>query len=314
MAKLFWTGKERFRFVTTLGLWLEAALAALLWSLLSVLPWRRAVALGRRSIGGTGPHLAKHQHVLANLRMVCPGQSEGQIQQTGRDVWSNLGAVLADVAHLRDIVGSKAQPSPIEVVCLNSDADFLAASRPCIFVAAHLGNWYLSVAGIRQAGYPVDVVYSPLSNPFLDRMMQARLQALECGFITKQNAARPMLKALKNGRSIGLHVDVRVDGGELFPLCGANATTTTAPAWLAQKTGCPIVPIQVKRSGDNQFRVTIFPALPAAAPGLTPEQAIRRMTEDMNAAICELIRDNPRQWLCTKRRWPKDTMQQRGAY
>jgi len=41
-----------------------------------------------------------------------------------------------------------------------------------------------------------------------------------------------MRRSLKQGRSVGLHVDVRVDGGETFPLLGAPATTTTAPAWL----------------------------------------------------------------------------------
>ena len=69
MAKLFWSGKGRFRFLTVAGLWLEAALLGSLWWLLALLPWARAVALARGAFGGLGPRLAKHKHVLANLRI-----------------------------------------------------------------------------------------------------------------------------------------------------------------------------------------------------------------------------------------------------
>jgi KDO2-lipid IV(A) lauroyltransferase len=107
---------------------------------------------------------------------------------------------------------------------------------------------------------------------------------------------------------------VRVDGGELFPLFGVDATTTTAPAWLSLKTGCAVVPIQTRRLDGDRFRVTVFPPLPAPPDELPPEEAIRRTTVEMNQALASLISDNPGQWLCTKRRWPRDAMKARGAY
>lgn len=314
MARLFWTGNERLRFLRSVGWWLEAAMLQLFWWVVTPLSPHRAAAVGRWLLGRIGPKVAKHRHVLANLSMANPDKSREQIRQLGRQVWENLGAVLAEFPHLGRIIGAGGGNPAVEVVCNNRDADFLAAAKPCIFVAAHLGNWNLSIFGIRSLGYPVDVVYSPLSNPFLDRMVLDKLEVLSSGFITKQNAARPMIKALKSGRSVGLHVDVRVDGGELFPLFGAPATTTTAPAWLSQKTGCAIVPIQTRRLDGDRFRVTVFPALQPVSESLPSEEAIQETTAEMNRAIATLIADNPGQWMCTKRRWPRDVMEERGVY
>lgn len=312
MAKLLWRGKTETGFGRDAGLRLEARVLSLFWRLVAPLPPRRAAALGRRLLGTLGPKSGKHRHVLANLRIVHPELSDPELRRRGRQVWENLGAALAEYAILEKIVDG-ARPR-VEIVCNNRDADFLNAREPCIFVAAHLGNWNMSLYAIRKLGFPVDVVYSPLSNPYLNVMVQDRLEVLDSGFITKQNAARPLYKALTSGRSVGLHVDVRVDGGETFPFIGLPATTTTAPAWLSQKTGCAIVPLHTRRLDDDRFRVTVYPALEPVSRDLPRDEAIRQTTSEMNRVIGELVASNSSQWMCTKRRWPKALMQSRGAY
>ncbi len=313
MARLLWKGDERFPWLTRVGQWSEVAFLRLFWWFMSLLPAQKASALGARLFGWFGPRSAKHRHVVANLRMACSDLDDKQIQALARGVWRNIGSVVAEYPHLEKLVGKQGEPQ-FEVVCHNDDPAFRAAERPFIFVAAHLGNLYFSAAAIRQLGFPIDLVYSPLTNPYLDARVQDYLSVLDCGFITKQNALRPMLKALKQGRSVGLHVDVRVDDGELFPLLGEDATTTTGPAFLSVKTGVDIVPVRTERLPGARFRVTFFPALARAPEGCSDEQAIRFMTEQMNVVIGERIREHPDQWMCTKRRWPKLRMREKGAY
>ena len=313
MARLLWRGDERYSWLTRFGQWLEAALMRLFWRFMSLLSPETASSLGARLFGWLGPRSAKHRHVVANLRMACPDLDDAGIESLARGVWRNIGSVIAEYPHLVKLVGRGGEPK-FEVVCKNSDPAFLNRERPCIFVAAHLGNLYFSAAAIRQLGFPVDLVYSPLTNPCLDARVQDYLSVLDCGFITKQNALRPMLKALKQGRSVGLHVDVRVDGGELFPLLGEDATTTTGPAFLAVKTGLDIVPVRTERLSGARFRVTLFPALERPRQDSSDEDAIRFLTEQMNTVIGGLIREHPDQWMCTKRRWPKQRMREKGAY
>ncbi|TCK18683.1 KDO2-lipid IV(A) lauroyltransferase [Thiogranum longum] len=313
MARLLWKGDERFSWLTRSGQWLEAALMRLFWWFMSLLSPETASSFGARVFGWLGPRSAKHRHVVANLRMACPDLDEREIQLLARGVWRNIGSVIAEYPHLGKLVGRDGEPQ-FEVVCENEDAAFRNRERPCIFVAAHLGNLYFSAAALRQLGIPVDLVYSPLANPYLDAQIQDYLSVLDCGFITKQNALRPMLKALKQGRSVGLHVDVRVDDGELFPLLGEDATTTTGPAFLAVKTGLDIVPVRTERLPGARFRVTLFPALERPPEDYSDADAIRFLTEQMNTVIGRLIREHPDQWMCTKRRWPKLRMRDKGAY
>lgn len=314
MARVFWKGKGQPRFLTELGLLLEAAMLSFVWKMAALLPARRASMLGARLFGRLGPHSAKHWHVLANLRMVCPECSADEIRRLGVGVWRNLGSMLAEFPHLAEIVDMRRSDPAIEIVNLNPDPEFVTGNKPYIFVAAHLGNLDLSAFCIDYLGHPIDVVYNPLTNPRLEPMIQRAREPLRCGFIEKKNALRNMLKRLKQGHSIGLHVDVRVEDGELFPFFGVDATTTTAPAWLALKTGIDIVPVRTERTGDLRFRFTVYPPLRRPAADLPEAEAIRELTTEMNRVIASLIKEVPDQWLCTKRRWPKDAMIARGAY
>jgi KDO2-lipid IV(A) lauroyltransferase len=170
-----------------------------------------------------------------------------------------------------------------------------------------LANAELSAYGVQANGHPIDAVYSPFTNPYIDAMLLRKRVHLKCGLITKENAVRQLMKSLKRGRSVGLHVDVRVEGGEAYPFFGKDAPTTTAPAWLALKTHCNIVPVRTERLRDAHFRVTLYPSIPAAvAENETFDQALKRITLEINRVMETFVRKTPGQWICTKRRWPRD--------
>jgi KDO2-lipid IV(A) lauroyltransferase len=80
------------------------------------------------------------------------------------------------------------------------------------------------------------------------------------------------------------------------------------------KTGIDIVPVRTERLPGARFRVTLFPALERAPEDCSDEEAVRFLTEQMNDVIGGCIREHPDQWMCTKRRWPKLRMREKGAY
>ena len=313
MAKLFWKKRSDSAWLKKLGWLLEAGMLGSLWLAVKPFSRQRAGKIGGRVMGWLGPRTNKQKHVLANLRIACPEKSPQEIERLAQSCWANLGIVLAEMGSLHRLTDMQAKDPAIEIVNNNPSEVFKARSQPCIFIAAHLGNWEISAFAIEDFGYPVDVVYSPFANTWLERMVQHARRHMRCGFIPKVNALRPMYKNLKNNRSIGLHVDVRVDGGDTFPLCGVEATTTTAPAWLALKTGFDIVPMVCKRLENGNYRITFHPAIPMPADRKT-DTAIEEVTVAMNRVIGDLIREHADQWLCTKRRWPKERMREQGAY
>jgi KDO2-lipid IV(A) lauroyltransferase len=314
MAKILW-GDSDNKVLRSFGWRLEALLLRTLWSLVTPMSIDRASAAGRRIFGLMGPRSAKHQHVLANLTTAFPDRSRADIERLAIGVWGNVGAVAAEFAQLEKLTDARRNRDRIEIVTADPEPGAPAADAPCVFVTAHCANWELAAYAAQQLTGALDVVYTPQDNPYLDRMIQDKRRALGCGFIGKVNAVRSMFKSLKNGRSVGLLVDTRVDEAPLQPFFGLDANVTTTPAWLALKTGCAIVPIQVERRGGARFRITFHAALRVARQqGESAEQAVTRVMRDITAMVEAWIRAHPADWMCTKRRWPKDLMRARGAY
>jgi KDO2-lipid IV(A) lauroyltransferase len=99
--------------------------------------------------------------------------------------------------------------------------------------------------------------------------------------------------------------DQRVDSGEPVPFFGCEAPTTISPAWLALKLNCPLIPVQIERTGNARFRAVFHrPILTGGKPDEQTDPL--QVTEDLNHLFESWIRKRPDQWLCMKRRWLTD--------
>lgn len=265
----------------------------------------RASALGRRLMRTAGPHLDKSRHFRRNFSLAFPEKSSAQIDALVRDAWGNLGAVLAEYPHLGTITGAEGGQRCQMVVEGDPEA-FRGTGRPGIFVQAHLGNWEVAPAMAQRRGIPLDVLYTPLQNPWLDRRLRQRREALGGGLINRYEAPRQMLRQLSRGVSMGLVTDQRVDSGEPIPFFGIDMNTTTSPARLALRFDCELIPLRVERLEGARFRTTFHePVRPD--PGTRDEgEKVRQMTRQINALYEDWIRASPHEWMCSNRRWPKD--------
>jgi KDO2-lipid IV(A) lauroyltransferase len=249
MSTLFWSKKQRSQLLKNAGLRSEAAALQLFWWCMGLLSPQRASATGDRLLRWLGPRSVKFRKIRANLMMAFPEKEAAEIDRLTRSVLGSLGAVLAEFAHLEDLTDMQRPDPYLEFVNLNQDPAFLARDKPCIFVSGHLANWELITFALAHCGYPADGLYTPLSNPWLDRMIDKRRRLMKGNPIPRTNALRQLLKSLKQGRSVGMHTDVRIDDRHLLPFFGSGAGITTLPAWLSIKTGYEIVPVYCERTG-----------------------------------------------------------------
>jgi len=265
----------------------------------------RASALGRRIMRTVGPHLDKTRHFRRNFSLAFPEKDPAQIDALVRGAWGNLGAVLAEYPHLGTITHTEAAQR-CQVVIDHDLEVFKGRGRPAIFVEAHLGNWEVAPPVAVRRGVPLDVLYTPLQNPWLDRRLRHRREALGCGLINRYEAPRRMVRQLSRGGSIGLLTDQRVDSGELVPLFSIDMYTTTAPARLALRFGCELIPTRVERLTGAHFRISFHePVRPEPGTRDENEKALQ-MTRQLNALYEDWIRARPHEWMCSNRRWPKD--------
>ena len=150
-------------------------------------------------------------------------------------------------------------------------------------------------------------LYSPPTNPYLDRMLAENRRALNCELLPRDNSARLLMRALKEGRAVGVVMDRRVDEGHPVSFFGREKLSTLVPARLALKFNCELVPVQVERLRDARYRVTFHtPVKPGNPRDGETEQAVD-MIRQVHLMFEDWIRQNPEDWFCSKRLWDKNT-------
>jgi Kdo2-lipid IVA lauroyltransferase/acyltransferase len=283
---------------------MEAGLLYLFWGVCARLEPQAASAFGQRLLRSIGPHLRKTPHVGRNLRLAFPDLSEAELDQLQREVWGSAGAVLAEYPHFQEICHDHFGGDFDYVEKRNLD-EYRAGRRHGVFVSAHVGNWELIAAAAGRQGIPLTVIYAPSRNPHIERLLHRRREALGCRLVSLEEGARPLMRELAEGRSVGLIVDTRDDDGVPVPFFGRDKLTTLAPARLALRFGCELIPARIERLGPARFRLTVHePIRPDPKLGSDKERAIQMMAE-INRLFEGWIRERPEQWLCLKRTWPK---------
>ena len=296
---------ERWSFVRKI-LWLTEA--GVLWTFLMfarILPTDRATAVGRRLMMGVGPKLEKQRIVRRNLALAFPHKNEREIEELAASVWGNVGSLLVEYGHLDDICVRDAEYR-LEIASVGEVPVLENPEKPSVFVSAHLANWEVCAIAIHRVGIPVTAVYTPLQNPYLDRMLMRRREALGCRLVPRDASMRALLRELRAGRSIGMIMDQRVDTGVPIPFFGIDKRTTLVPARLALRHGCDLVPLRTERLGGARFRVTFYEPLKPDDPSADEIDQAIQVTRKINRMFEAWIRERPEDWWCSKRRWPKD--------
>jgi KDO2-lipid IV(A) lauroyltransferase len=286
---------------------LDVALVRLIWLASAALPVDRASAFGDRFGRWLGPRLGRHRHVLDSLAVAFPDRDDAWLRQTALAIWGEIGRVLAEYPHLPAICA--AGPAPRLELVSRFDLEPVRRGQPAmIFVAPHQANWNLPAMVGRLGNLPLSVLFRGQRNPSLEAIIGRWRNTMPVGLIDAAAGPRPILQELLAGRSVGLQMDHRVEDGELVPFFGIEAPTVTIPARLAIKLGTGLVPTRIERLQGVRFRITLHEPIHADPTIADPRTAARRMTEQVNAHFERWIRERPEQWICAKRRWPKETI------
>ena len=307
MAKLLFGDKHAQHAPWLLSLlWrVEAGLVQLLSVACRLMSPAMASRLGARLARRFGPGLGKTRLVRRNLKIAFPKHSPGETDELVRNIWANLGSIVAEYPHLRTICDTRAEEY-LEIVMQEPLEVFQLTGKPAVFITAHLGNWEIGAATIAHLGVPLTVVYTALQNPHMDRLLAEARDALGFRTVERANAARELIRRLKHGASVGLLVDQRVDSGKPTPFFGKDMLTSMTPAQLALRFKCDLIPVQVQRLEGARFRVTFHKPVTADDPDAGSAEQASQITMKINKLFESWIRERPHEWMCTKRRWPKD--------
>ncbi len=271
----------------------EYAVAAALVSLLKVLPLKLSYQAGYAVAGFLDLLLPKLRRVaLRNLAMAFPGLSAAEHSRIADGVFRSVGRVLVAIARFPSI-------DRISYEGLENYQAAKAQGRGVLIATAHLGNWELSAFAHALMTEPMNVMVRPLDNPLVDRLVENRRTLSGNRLIFKKDAARSVLKALKNNEPVGILIDQNTTPSEgvFIDFFGKQACAGAGFAKLAAHSQAPVIPgFALWNEQTQSYVIHFLPEVP-----ITGDTALD--TQRIHAVLEDAIRKNPDQWLWIHRRW-----------
>ena len=282
---------------------LEAVGATLVWTVFRVLPLDWASALGGWLARSIGPKLNLSTRADQNIRRAFPGIEDHEVEKIIFGMWDNLGRTVAEFPHL-PAFKFDGETSRIQVTGREHLISFRDDGKPGFFASAHIGNWELAPLTAFAHDVPSKFVYREANNRLVEKLYMQGRKLYQNMMIPKgSEGAKQTIKALKEGKHVGVLVDQKMNDGIPVPFFGIDAMTAPAVAQLALRFECPVLPARVIREKGANFRVDI--AEPIYAKN-TDDKAndTRQFMIEINEIVEGWVREHPEQWLWLHNRWP----------
>jgi Kdo2-lipid IVA lauroyltransferase/acyltransferase len=277
----------------------EAAIVWLMFFLMARLTIDQASALGGWLGRTIGMRLGVTKTARRNLLRVMPELPAEEKERIILGMWDNLGRTAAEFPHVFSM-SSEELYSRVEIEGAEH-LDCLRSSGGLIF-SGHLANWEIFPRVAKEKGLTLTLVYREANNPAVNRFINNTRRKNDLDVLPKGNSgARKIVSALRQGATIAMLVDQKMNEGISVPFFGLPAMTAPAMAKLALAYNCPVVPATMVRLSGARFKVTILPPM-----AITPEQDANDIMLQVNEMLESWIRQRPEQWFWVHQRWGKE--------
>jgi len=240
---------------------------------------------------------------LDNLTRAFGGEKNGrEIRQIAKQVFRNIVHVVFEVGwslHLQ----AKDLDAFFSVKGLANLRAIVGQGKGALVLTGHVGNWELMPVVAAMAGYSANVLYRPIDYAPLDRFFVEARSRFGLKMIPKDASLLRVFRALKRGETVVMLLDqnVGLHKGVMVDFFGRRACTSYGLAYIALKTGAPVVPIFVVRNG-NGFTAEIGPEIPFIKTG-DDRKDLEENTRQYNETLESIIRRYPDQWFWIHNRW-----------
>ncbi len=194
----------------------------------------------------------------------------------------------------------------LEIDGLELVDEALAGGKGVIIVTAHLGNWDMGGAWFAAKGYQPVTVVEPIEPPELFEWFCSLRRCFGLEVVTLGEAGPALLRALREGRMVGLVCDrdLSRDGVEV-EFFGERTTLPGGPATLALRTGAPVMAGAVFFRPGQRNVCRLRPPIDTSRQGSVRED-VSRITQAIAGELEALIRQAPEQWHLLQPNWPSD--------
>lgn len=235
---------------------------------------------------------------LANLDLVygdslSPREKRRRLKQAV----DNVSIVAAEFSRIKRLRGGF-----LDRHIIIKGAERLPRDQGAIIIGAHLANWEWPAPALANRGYKVAEVVRPLSDPTLNEFVDKTRRSGGIVTIPKQNAARDVVRHLRQGYLVGILVDQSPrENGAPARFLDKECWGTVGPVMLSRITGAPIFGVAMQRESDGRYTLEVLPEV-RLAPGAI-SQTIAENCQRCQDVVGHIVSKNPGQWLWLHRRW-----------
>jgi KDO2-lipid IV(A) lauroyltransferase len=239
-----------------------------------------------------------------NLRLAFPEKSTVERQQILRQLYRNLGWLLAEFCQMPRYTPETTR----SFIRYEGLEHYLAArdeGKGVLILTGHLGAWELSSFYHSLMGYPMSIVIRRLDNPLVDSLVN-HIRCLHGNQVLhKDDFARGLLASMRRGETVGILMDTNMTPpqGSFVDFFGQPACTGSGLARIAMKTGARVLPGFLLWQEATQQYVLRFGAPVYVATSGDVEADVLANTALFTKVIEDYIRQYPDQWLWVHRRW-----------
>jgi KDO2-lipid IV(A) lauroyltransferase len=179
----------------------------------------------------------------------------------------------------------------------------LDQGRGALLLTAHLDNVDLLGIALALKGYPVGIIAKNIKNKAVNRAVIKSRESSGAKVFAGRGNMRKILKQLRDGGIVGFVLDQNAlpEDGVFVPFFGRQASTLNSLGVLARKTGAPVVPAYIHRSG-NKHSVVIEPVLDWT-PLDNRDEDVKERTRSYTQWTERIVRQYPEQWMWIHNRW-----------
>ena len=246
----------------------------------------------------------KHRRLALDNLEKALGREAGadERRRIARDSFRHFGRVTADILKWTRLKAARRE-ALLKVEGGEHIHRALRGGRGVIVFSAHFGNWEVAAQAIAKLG-PLNVVSRPLDNPLIEARLAQFRNRLGAKVISKFQAAKAILQALRRNEIVAILIDQNVLRREavFVDFFGLAAATTPGLASFSLRTRSPLIPVFCYPAPHSSYLVRIGAPL-HLEPGGDSDQDVLKITQASTKIIEAEIRRKPGLWFWFHNRW-----------
>ena len=278
---------------------LQYILIKLFFFICKIIGYKKASNLGELIGKKVGPKFKSKKIIEKNINLILPDIKSERGDEIIQKMWGNYGRILSEYVFMKDFRNGNLKDY-INIKGLEYLNEIKNKNIPVVFVSGHFNNFELMAMQIEKNGIQLGAIYRPLNNFFLNSTMENIRKNFICNKQIKKGLSgiREILNLFKKNTSIALMIDQRVTEGIKSNFFRQKAFTTTIPAQLVKKFGCPIISIYIERVNKHKFEMVINKPI-----YFSKDESLEYITQQLNYLLEKMILKKPEQWILTHNRW-----------